>query len=47
MAEPVDRGVAAAGAGVPGPDAVTTKMTRGELAQARLRPLEWAPSREH
>jgi TPR repeat protein len=28
-------------------DAVTTKMTRGELAQARLRALEWAPSREH
>jgi TPR repeat protein len=27
-------------------DAVTTKMTRGELAQARLRALEWAPSRE-
>ena len=28
-------------------DAVTTKMTRGELAQARMRALEWAPSREH
>ncbi len=28
-------------------DAVTTKMTRGELAEARLRALEWAPSREH
>ena len=28
-------------------DAVTTKMTRGEIAQARLRALEWAPSREH
>jgi hypothetical protein len=28
-------------------DAVTSKMTRGELAQARLRALEWAPSREH
>ncbi|SHH65621.1 Sel1 repeat-containing protein [Bradyrhizobium erythrophlei] len=28
-------------------DAVTTKMTRGELARARLRALEWAPSREH
>lgn len=28
-------------------DAVTTKMTRGEVAQARLRALEWAPSREH
>lgn len=27
-------------------DAVTNKMTRGELAQARLRALEWAPSRE-
>ncbi len=27
-------------------DAVTTKMTRGEIAQARLRVLEWAPSRE-
>ena len=27
-------------------DAVTTKMTRGEVAQARLRALEWAPSRE-
>jgi hypothetical protein len=25
---------------------VTTKMTRGEIAQARLRALEWAPSRE-
>ncbi len=28
-------------------DAVTTKMTRGEIAQARLRALEWAPAREH
>ena len=28
-------------------DAVTTKMTRGEIAEARLRALEWAPSREH
>ncbi|MFK4658909.1 TPR repeat protein [Bradyrhizobium japonicum] len=28
-------------------DAVTTKMTRGEIAQARLRALEWVPSREH
>jgi TPR repeat protein len=28
-------------------DAVITKMTRGELARARLRALEWAPSREH
>jgi TPR repeat protein len=27
-------------------DAVTTKMTRGEIAQSRLRALEWAPSRE-
>ncbi|GLR85434.1 tetratricopeptide repeat protein [Bradyrhizobium iriomotense] len=27
-------------------DAVTTKMTRGEIAEARLRALEWAPSRE-
>jgi TPR repeat protein len=27
-------------------DAVTTKMTRGEIAQARLRALEWAPARE-
>jgi TPR repeat protein len=27
-------------------DAVTTKMTRGEVARARLRALEWAPSRE-
>src|ERR1700730_10936420 len=27
-------------------DAVTTKMTRGEIAQARLRALEWAPGRE-
>jgi hypothetical protein len=25
---------------------VTTKMTRGEIARARLRALEWAPSRE-
>jgi hypothetical protein len=28
-------------------DAVTTKMTRGEIARARLRALEWVPSREH
>ncbi|WP_246767795.1 tetratricopeptide repeat protein [Bradyrhizobium sp. CCBAU 53340] len=28
-------------------DAVTTKMTRGEIAQARLRALEWMPSRGH
>jgi TPR repeat protein len=28
-------------------DAVTTKMTRGEIAQARLRALEWAPSRQY
>jgi TPR repeat protein len=27
-------------------DAVATKMTRGEIAQARLRALEWAPVRE-
>ena len=27
-------------------DAVTSKMTRGEIARARLRALEWAPSRE-
>lgn len=27
-------------------DAVTTKMSRGEIAQARLRALEWAPGRE-
>jgi TPR repeat protein len=27
-------------------DAVATKMTRGEIAQARLRALEWAPTRE-
>ena len=27
-------------------DAVAGKMTRGEIAQARLRALEWAPSRE-
>ncbi len=27
-------------------DAVTTKMTRGEIAWARLRALEWAPTRE-
>ena len=27
-------------------DAVTTKMTRGEIARARSRALEWAPSRE-
>jgi TPR repeat protein len=28
-------------------DAVTGKMTRGEIARARLRALEWVPSREH
>ena len=28
-------------------DAVTTKMTRGEIAQARRRALEWAPSHEY
>jgi TPR repeat protein len=28
-------------------DAVTSKTTRGEIAQARMRALEWAPSREH
>lgn len=28
-------------------DAVTTKMTRGEIARARYRALEWAPSREY
>jgi TPR repeat protein len=27
-------------------DAVTRKMTRGEIAEARLRALEWTPSRE-
>lgn len=27
-------------------DAVTQKMTRGEIAQARLRALEWAPAQE-
>ena len=27
-------------------DAVTTKMTRGEIAQARLQALEWVPKRE-
>jgi TPR repeat protein len=27
-------------------DAVTSKMTRGEIAKARLRALEWTPSRE-
>jgi uncharacterized protein len=27
-------------------DAVTSKMTRGEIARARARALEWAPSRE-
>ena len=27
-------------------DAVTTKMTRGEITRARLRALEWAPTRE-
>lgn len=28
-------------------DAVTSKMSRGEIAQARLKALEWAPVREH
>ena len=28
-------------------DAVTSKMSRGEIAEARLRALEWAPVREH
>ena len=28
-------------------DAVTGKMTRGEIARARWRALEWVPSREH
>lgn len=28
-------------------DAVASKMTRGEIARARARALEWAPSREH
>lgn len=28
-------------------DAITSKMTRGEIAQARLRALQWAPSHEH
>ncbi|WP_082747986.1 tetratricopeptide repeat protein [Bradyrhizobium macuxiense] len=28
-------------------DAITTKMSRGEIAQARLRALEWVPIREH
>jgi len=27
-------------------DAVTGKMTRGEIAEARLRALQWAPKRE-
>src|SRR3954467_9497867 len=27
-------------------DAVTSKMTRGEIARARLRALEWVPTRE-
>jgi uncharacterized protein len=27
-------------------DAVTTKMTNGEIARARLRALEWVPTRE-
>jgi TPR repeat protein len=27
-------------------DAVTTKMTRGEIARSRLRALEWVPTRE-
>jgi TPR repeat protein len=27
-------------------DSVTTKMTRGEIARARLRALEWVPTRE-
>jgi TPR repeat protein len=28
-------------------DAVTTKMTRGEIARSRYRALEWAPRREY
>src|SRR3569623_190589 len=28
-------------------EAVTTKMTRAEIAEARMRALEWTPSREH
>lgn len=28
-------------------DAVTSKMSRGEVAQSRQRALEWAPTREH
>ncbi|MBR0757074.1 sel1 repeat family protein [Bradyrhizobium jicamae] len=28
-------------------DAVTRKMSRDEIAQARLKALEWAPTREH
>ena len=27
-------------------DAVATKMTRGELAEARMRALAWQPNRE-
>jgi hypothetical protein len=27
-------------------DAVRTKMTRGEIAKARLRAVEWGPRRE-
>ncbi len=27
-------------------DAVTSKMTRGEIAEARLRALQWVPKRE-
>ena len=27
-------------------DAMTAKMTRGEIARARLRALEWGPTRE-
>jgi hypothetical protein len=27
-------------------DAVATKMTRGELAESRLKALEWVPKRE-
>jgi uncharacterized protein len=28
-------------------DAVTTKMTRGEIAESRLKALEWVPKREY
>ena len=49
MAQSVDRGGAARAreARARIRDAVTTKMTRGEIARARLRALEWAPIREH